>query len=107
MNHPHSKELIEFFKDSGDAARQPSLKRVCDYCGITPEQLVPADLGADYCRNYLVTGQCMFGTTCQFHHSTAAKKQIAMITSKLKRYKEDPLGLKGEKSTPAKTRYIH
>ena len=102
LNHPHSKELAEFFKDADTAAGTPSLKRICEYCGITPEQLVP-DLGPDDCRNHLVTGRCMFGSACKFHHRTATKKQIAAITSKLERYKKDPLGLKGEKPGPPKT----
>lgn len=79
LNHPHSKELADFFKDADAAAGSPSLKKICEYCGITPEQLVP-DLAPDDCRNHLVTGRCMFGATCKFHHRTANKKQIAAIT---------------------------
>ena len=95
LNHLHSKELEEFFKDANAAAGNPLLKRICEYYGITAEQLVP-DLANNDCRNFLVTGRCMFGPACKFYHRTATKKQIAMITSKLQRYKKDPLGLKGE-----------
>ena len=101
LNHSHSNELVEFFKDVDAAAGKPSLKRICEYCGITPEQLVP-DLAQDDYRNHLVTGRCRFGATCKFHHRTANKKQIAAIMAKLQGYKTNLLGLKGEKPEPAK-----
>ena len=61
------------------------------------------DLGDEDCRNLLVTGGCKSGKNCKFHHRTAANKQIEGIITKLKRFKDDPLGLKRrpEDSRPA------
>jgi hypothetical protein len=36
----------------------------------------------------------MYSKNCKFHHRTAKKDEIESIMSKLKRFKEDPLGMK-------------
>jgi hypothetical protein len=88
-------DLLAFFKDPNGASGNPYLVRICKYCGISPEQLVP-DLGNNDCRNFLVLGGCKFGSSCRFNHKTATKKQVEAITIMLKRFKEEPLGMRGE-----------
>ena len=39
----------------------------------------------------------MFGKGCQFDHRTVTKKLISEIKDELKWFKEDPLGIAGEK----------
>ena len=94
--HPYSTDLEEFFKQPLKDAGNPGLSKICDYCGITRQQLLP-ELTSKDCQQYLVMGHCMFGKTCKFDHRTATKKQIFEIKDKLKRFKDDPLGLTGEK----------
>lgn len=92
---PYSKELLEFFKEPNGATGNPYLGQICKYCGTSPEQLVP-DLGRDDCRNFVVLGGCKYGSSCRFNHKTASKRQVEKITNMLKRFKEEPLGLRGE-----------
>ena len=95
--HPYSTDLAEFFKQPLQDAGNPGLTRICEYCGITRKQLLP-DLTARDCEQFLVMGKCMFGTKCKFDHRTANKRQISDVKDKLKRFKDDPLGLAGEKT---------
>jgi hypothetical protein len=74
-------------------AGEPYLNAICSYCGVTQEQLLP-NLAKTDCRQYLITGKCMYSKNCKFHHRTAKKDEIESIMSKLKRFKEDPLGMK-------------
>ena len=96
MEHPYSTELAEFFKGSLRDAGNPKLGAIAIYCGITKEQLLP-DFAKQDCRQFLVMGTCLFGKGCKFHHRTANKTQIETIKDKFKRFKTDPLGMKGEK----------
>ena len=93
VNHPYSKELAEFFKKPYLAAGQPSLNSMCAYSGVTQEQLVP-NLARNECRSWIIMGKCMFGDKCKFQHRTATKDEVESITTKLKRFKNDPLGCK-------------
>ena len=93
LNHPYSTELAEFFKKPLMEAGEPYLNAICSYCGVTQEQLLP-NLAKTDCRQYLITGKCMYSKNCKFHHRTAKKDEIESIMSKLKRFKEDPLGMK-------------
>jgi len=102
--HPYSHELAEFFKQPLKDAGNPGLTRICEYCGISRKQLLP-ELSSKDCEQFLVMGTCMFGTNCKFDHRTATKKQISEIKEKLKRFKDDPLGLTGE--TPKKKQKIN
>ena len=94
--HPYSTDLTEFFKQPLQDAGNPGLSRICGYCVFTRKQLLP-DLTARDCEQFLVLGKCMFGTKCKFDHRTTNKKQITDVKDKLKRFKDDPLGLAGEK----------
>jgi len=104
LNHPYSTELAEFFKKPYLAAGQPSLNAICAYSGVTQEQLLPK-LARNECRSWIIMGKCMFADKCKFHHRTANKEKFESITTKLKRFKDDPLGCKkgGETKLTNKT----
>ena len=36
----------------------------------------------------------MYGDNCKFDHRTASNQQVKEITSKIKKFKDDPLGCK-------------
>ena len=94
--HPYSKDLAEFFKEPMEAADSPTLGTICTYCGVTQEQVVPT-LGPKDCRTFLILGKCRFGRKCIFDHRTANKAEVQTIIEAFKKFKEDPLGCKGEK----------
>lgn len=95
--HPYSTDLAEFFEQPLKDAGNPGLSRICEYCGISRKALLP-DLTSRDCEQFLVMGKCMFGNNCKYDHRTANKKQIANVKEKLKRFKDNPLGLlAGEK----------
>ena len=97
MEQPYSTELAGFFKGLRKEAANPKLGGIANYCGITKEQLT-SDLPKLDCRQFLVMlGTCMFGKICKFHHKRATKAQIETVKEKFKRFKTEPLGLKGEK----------
>jgi len=103
LNHPYSTELADFFKKPLLEAGNPGLNAICEYSGVTKEQLLPG-LQRNDCRQYLIMGTCMFGDKCKFDHRTAKKAEADEVMTKLKRFKEDPLGCSkgGEKKNTNK-----
>lgn len=82
------------FEDAMVAAKFPRLYRVCTYCGVHKRQLVP---DPQICQNFYVTGQCSF-PQCRFKHvRPQTKEEVDAITSKLKRFLDDPLGMNESK----------
>ena len=57
--HPYRTDLEEFLNKPSKDAGNPSLGEICDYCGITRDQLL-TDLDIQYCSQFLVMGTCMF-----------------------------------------------
>ena len=76
-------------------ANYPGINRICEYCAVSKEAIIP-NMGRDDCIQYLLTGNCKYGKQCKFHHKTATKAQVNGITAKLERFLKDPSGIKGE-----------
>ena len=75
--HPYSTDLEGFLNKPSKDAGNPSLVKICDYCGVTSKQLLP-DLEKQDFRQFLV-GMRMFGKSCKFNHCTSIKQQVATI----------------------------
>ena len=102
VQQPHNTDLAAFFNKKRMAdAGNPPLGRICAYCGITKEQLLP-DLPRTDCRQFLVMGSCMFGTKCKFNHCTATPAQAKTIMEKLQRFDKDQLGMAQGEIKPIK-----
>ena len=54
-------------------------------------------MDAKDCQQFLITGRCIFGTSCKFNHFTDAKKQVEFIKDKLNSFISVPLVITGEK----------
>lgn len=80
-----------FFEKPMREANFPSLAKVCSYCNIEKAQLVP---GTDICQNYYIIGACKFGKACKFKHVTPSAPQKEDIKTMLKRFFDQPLGLR-------------
>ena len=103
VQQPHNTDLAAFFNKKRMAdAGNPPLGRICAYCGITKEQLLP-DLPRTDCRQFLIMGTCMFGSKCKFNHCTATTAQAKTIMDKLQRFDKDPLGMAQGEIKPIKT----
>ena len=102
VQQPHNTDLAAFFNKKRMAdAGNPPLGRICAYCGITKEQLLP-DLPRTDCRQFLIMGTCMFGDRCKFNHCTATTAQAKTIMEKLDRFDKDPLGMAQGENKPVK-----
>ena len=64
---PYSAELKAMFHKPLEDAGNPTFGKVCEYCNITIPRLLP-DLGSKDCRQFILTGTCMYGKSCKFHH---------------------------------------
>jgi hypothetical protein len=95
QTQPYSQELKKLFDQPMKDANYPGINRICEYCSVSKEALIP-NLGKDDCIQYLLTGHCKYGKQCKFHHRTATKAQVTGITAKLDRFLKDPSGIKGE-----------
>ena len=93
---PYSQELKKIFDQPMKDANYPGINRICEYCAVSKEAIIP-NMGRDDCIQYLLTGNCKYGKQCKFHHKTATKAQVIGITAKLDRFLKDPSGIKGEK----------
>jgi len=93
---PYSQELKKIFDQPMKDANYPGINRICEYCAVSKEAIIP-NIGRDDCIQYLLTGNCKYGKQCKFHHKTATKAQVIGITAKLDRFLKDPSGIKGEK----------
>ncbi len=49
------------------------------------------------CRQFFLTGSCMYGESCRLHHRKATAAQVKEIEPKLARFISEPLGIKGKK----------
>lgn len=78
-------------KDAG----YPRFGAMCEFCGITEKNLVTGLTTKD-CRQFFLTGSCMFGAVCRLHHRRATPVQVREIETKLDRFIKEPLGLKGK-----------
>ena len=92
----YNEELKDFFEQLLKDAGYPGLNRICKFSGIEQNQLLPT-LSKKTCRSYLIMGKRMWKNECKFEHHTAMKEEADTIIKKLKRFKDDPLGCKGEK----------
>ena len=102
VQQPHNTDLAAFFNKKRMAdAGNPPLGRICAYCGITKEQLLP-ELPRTDCRQFLIMGSCMFGDRCKFNHCTATTAQAKTIMEKLQRFDKDPLGMAQGEIKPIK-----
>ena len=97
----YNAELKDFFEQPLKDAGYPGLNRICRFSEIEQNQLLPT-LSKKTCRSYLMMGKCMWKNECKFEHHTATKEEVDTIIKKLKRFKEDPLGCKGEKKRQRK-----
>jgi len=93
---PYNAELKDFFEQPLKDAGYPGLNRICKFSGLEQNQLLPT-LDKKTCRSYLIMGKCMWKHDCKFAHNTATKEEADTIIKKLQRFKDDPLGCKGEK----------
>ena len=78
-------------------ADYPTVSQICDYCSITREQLIPPTVTNDICRNFFLQGKCKFGKSCRFKHEKPSPEEVHFMLNKVKRFKTDPLGMKGKK----------
>lgn len=84
-----AKALAQPLKDAG----YPSLNAICQYAGTSPEQLI-TDNGV--CCTYAILGHCRYIPNYRFKHITLSTQQSTKILSGLKRFVNEPLGLKGK-----------
>ncbi len=84
------------------AAGNPTLHEVCQFCGVTRENLMPDFNCRTDCIKFALTGKCEYGNKCRFHHLTVNKKQEGAVRTKLKRFLDNPAEIKkpGKPDTP-------
>ena len=93
---PYHADFKEFFEQPLKDAGYPGLNRICRFAGLEQNQILPT-LSKKTCRTCLITEKCMQNSQYKFEHCTATKEEADTITAKLKHFKDDPLGCKGEK----------
>ncbi len=85
--------LCEVMKKAQKEAPGKTLTDVCNFCDVDIKTLLPG-FKADECHTYMVFGQCKYGDKCRFHHKTASSAQVTTVTSKLKKFLDNPTSLK-------------
>ncbi len=85
--------LAAVMKKAMQAAPGKNLTDVCKFCDVDIKTLLPG-FKADECRSHLVFGQCRYGDKCKFHHKTATAVQETAVTTKLKKFLDNPAALK-------------
>jgi hypothetical protein len=89
---PHP-TLGETMRTAMKAAPGKNLTEICKFCDVDITQLLPG-FKQDECRNYIVLGTCRYGDNCKFNHKTASTAQATAVTSKLKKFLDNPAALK-------------
>ena len=69
----------------------PALAKVCTYCNIEKAQLVP---DKEVCQNFFIIRACRYGCACKFKHVTPTEAQKEVLKTKLKRFFDEPLGIR-------------
>jgi len=69
---------------------------MCEFCGSTEKNLVTGLTNKD-CRQFFLTGSCMYGEACRLHNRKATTTQVKEIETKLAMFISEPLGIKGKK----------
>ena len=77
-------------------AKKPSLKKICEYCGILKNNPVLPNAKKTDCRHYLMFGECRWGPTCRFRHGTATDAQATTVLNKFEKFIKAPDGLPGK-----------
>ena len=90
---PQNALLKAAFEQPLKDANYPSFQKVCEFCGITKSQLLPSADSKD-CKQFLLTGKCKY-RNCKFQHRAATDAEAKEVITKLKRFIDDPLALKG------------
>ena len=90
---PQNALLKSAFEQPLKDANYPSFNKVCEFCGITKAQLLPS-ADANDCKQFILTGKCKY-RNCKFQHRAATDAEAKEIITKLKRFIDNPLALKG------------
>jgi len=93
---PFNEDIKTLLEQPRKDAGYPRFTAMCDFCGITEKNLVTGLTNKD-CRQIFLTGSCMYGEGCRLHHRKATTRQVKEIETKLKRFINEPLGIKGKK----------
>ena len=91
--HPLIKKLLA---TPLKTANQPSVAQVIAYCNLTRNQLLPSSISDQVCKNFLIQGTCKFGKGCKFEHRTPTDTEAKHVVTAVKRFTDDPLGLRGK-----------
>ena len=88
----------------GEAVKKadfPSVQRMCQFCGVTRENLLPDFNCKVDCLQFCLFGKCSFHQRCKYNHRFASKQQVQAVRTKLKRFLDDPAAMKEPGKPPA------
>ena len=77
-------------------ANNPSVAQICTFCNVTRAQLLPSTTSDQVCKNFIIQGTCKFGKGCKFEHRTPTDTEAKHVVNAVKRFTDDPLGLRGK-----------
>jgi len=92
---PFNQDIKTLLEQPRRDAGYPRFTVMCEFCGITEKKLVTGLTNKD-CRQFFLTGSCMYGKACRLHHRKATTAQVKEIETKLARFISEPLGIKGK-----------
>jgi len=93
---PFNQDMKMLLEQPRRDAGYPRFTVMCEFCGIKRKKLVTCLTNKD-CRQFFLTGSCVYGNACRLHHGKATMTQVKEIEAKLARFIIEPLGIKGKK----------
>jgi len=93
---PFNEDVKTLLEQPRKGAGYPRFTAMCEFCGITEKNLVTGLTNKD-CRQFFLTGSCMYDETCRLHHRKVTTAQVKEIETKLARFISERRGIKGKK----------